>query len=215
MLLDVFNQILFSNPDFNVGSIKSTKDRDLVLQGRYPEYWKEIPRQRKSEQIKRFIELTGANNIKNELAELISTKWDKLMDADKITTFKSKNLGNVTDKITTFIQIQETGNKKKTGRINATINGYSKSCPITNVDISMQKGNSVLLSNTGLRWILQNDYFKYEEVRKHFLPRRGVSGLHTKFEKDEINHLSKQIRNTKYNPRKLRVKTSNNQLSIF
>lgn len=230
MLLDVLDRILLFNSDIDTDSIQNPKDRELVLQGRFPEYWNELPRQRKSERIKRFSELTGTNKLKNELAELISTKWDKLMNPDKLTTFNiedeiidpdklttlpDKQRKAKPDKLTTFRKIQVLGSNEKTGQINTTINGYCRTCPVTKADISMQKGNSRLLSNAGLTWLVQNEYIKYEEVRKRFLPAWGVSGLHTKFEDDEISHLAKQIRNEYYNRRRYWEKIPANQLAFL
>ena len=90
-----------------------------------------------------------------------------------------------------------------------------RTCPITKVDISMQKENSHLLSNTGLTWLKQNDPAKYEIIRRCYLPTWGVSGLHTKFEDDEISHLSKQIRNEYYNRRRNWEKIPANQLQLL
>ena len=230
MLLDVFNRILLFNPDINLDSIQNPKDRELVLQGRFPEYWKELPRQRKCEKIRRFTELTGTNNLKKELAQLISDKWNILLNPDILTTFKTEDdqLGsdklttfNVelnhadSDKLTTFRNLRTNQPSKKTGQINTTINGYSRTCPITKADISMQKGNSHLLSNTGLMWLKQNEPAKYDIIRKRYLPPWGVSGLHTKFEDDEISHLSKQIRNEYYNRRRYWEKIPANQLAFL
>ena len=245
MLLDVFHHILLFNSEFNVDSIQNLKDRELVLQGRFPEYWKELPRQRKSEQIKRFTELIGANKLKNELAELISNKWNKLMNPDKITTFNIKDKIYCADKLTTFnieyenidsdklttlpdIQdkakpdilttlkkIQFIGSKEKNGHINTTINGYSRTCPITKVDISIQKDGSRFLSTTGLRWLKDNDPGQYQILRKCFLPQHGFDLQHTKYEQDEITHIAKQIRNTYHNRRRYRVHIPKNQLVLL
>ncbi len=230
MLLNVFNRILIFNSDINIDSIQNQKDRELVLQGRYPEYWRELPRQRKSEQIKRFIELTGKNNLKSELAELIENKWNKLLnpdklttfnveldrtDSDKLTTLQTSNRKSIPDKLTTFNKVPKVKISSNNGQINTTINCYSRICPITKVDISMQKDDSRFLSTTGLRWLKDNELKKYDDLRKRYLSRSGVAGVHTKYEEDEIYHLAKQIRNTYNNPRRGRDRISENQLSLL
>ena len=215
MLLDVFSQILIFNPDLNLDTIQNTKDRDLVLQGKYPEYWKGLPRQRKCDQIKRFTELTGVSQIKKKLAEGIAAKWNELFNADKITVCPDERVLTNPDKLTT-LQNEPTVRKNDIpGQNNTTINCYSSTCRITGIDISMQKESSRLLSNKGLLWLVQNDYFKYEEVRYRFLPRRGVSGKHTKFEGNEIKHLAHQLRNEIYNPRRYYALVPLGQLSLF
>ncbi|MBL7965643.1 MAG: hypothetical protein JNK09_01500 [Prolixibacteraceae bacterium] len=230
MLIDVFNRILLFNPEIDIESIQNPKDRELVLQGKYPEYWKDLPRQRKCEQIKRFTELTGANKLKTELAELISAKWDKLLNpdelttlqtnqgftnADKLTTFTDIKKKAKPDKLTTFKKIQFNDTNQKTGQINTTINGYSRICPITKVDISIQKNGSRFLSIIGLRCLKENDPQKYAELRTRFLPRTGISGLHPRYEQDEITHIAKQIRNEYHNRRRYFDRVPANQLSFL
>ena len=215
MLLDIFNRILFFNPDFDIDSLKNQKDRDLVLQGRFPEYWKGLPRQRKSEQIKRFSVLTGASNVKKELADRILSKWEKLMIPDKLTTFQPILLNKKPDNLTTFNKEQWPGQNNETGQYNTTIKCYYPTCRITHVDISMQKEGSHLLSNTGLKWLKEKDPSRYEEIRRRLLPRRGVSGIHTKFEENEIDHLSKQIRNEFYNNLRRKSRIPVCQLQLF
>jgi len=119
------------------------------------------------------------------------------------------------NELTALNKIPNVSQNQKTERINTTINCYSCICPITKLDISMQKGNSHLLSNTGLKLLKKNDPKKFEEVKRRYLPRRGVSGFHTKFEDDEINHISKQIRNEYYNTKRYLKQTPKNQLEFF
>jgi hypothetical protein len=230
MLNDIFSRILLFNPDIDADSIKNPKDRELVLQGKYPEYWKELPRQRKSDQIKRFTELTGTNKLKTELAELISEKWNKLMNPDILTTLQTNqsipNPDKLTtytdikekakpDKLTTFKKIQFIDSNQTNGQINTTINGYSRICPVTRVDISLQKDGSRFLSTTGLRWLKDNDPNQYQILRKCFLPLHGNGAYHTKYEKDEITHIAKQIRNEYHNRRRYFDRVTADQLSFL
>lgn len=67
-------------------------------------------------------------------------------------------------------------------------------CPITLLDISMQKADSFLLSNTGLKYYEKNNPEKYS-----FFLKTLITGRENKYEKDIYNKLSKQIRNRFYN----------------
>ncbi len=67
-------------------------------------------------------------------------------------------------------------------------------CPITGADISMQKDDSYLLSNTGIKEIEKTDSALFERLKKILL-----TGNPNKFEKDDYNKMSKQIRNRFYN----------------
>lgn len=196
MLLDIHSGILLYDPDVNAEKISNRRDRELILQGRYSEYWQNIPRQKKSKLLKRFRQLAG-DKMQKDTACKISNKFDELIKkGDNLTTFS--------DEVKTT----------QRGQFNPTINSYSRTCLITAINISMQKSNSQLLSNTGLRLLQINDPEKFDEIRRRFLPRRGVSGLHTKFEGDEINHISKQIRNEFYNPRKRYSKIPECQMEL-
>jgi hypothetical protein len=69
-----------------------------------------------------------------------------------------------------------------------------KICPITGVDISMQKDDSNLLSNTGLRHLENKDRLTFDRIRETFL-----TGNFNKFENSLYDMISKQIRNRYYN----------------
>lgn len=88
-------------------------------------------------------------------------------------------------------------------------------CMVTGLDISMQKPESKFLCYGGLIWLYKNKPDLYLTIKYRFLPRGGFSGKHTKYEKDEICHIAKQIRNTYNNPRRYFHKTDKNQLELF
>lgn len=67
-------------------------------------------------------------------------------------------------------------------------------CPITLLDISMQKPDSDLLSNTGFKYYKKNNPKQYA-----FLVKTLLTGRDNKFEKDIYSRLSKQVRNRFYN----------------
>lgn len=79
-------------------------------------------------------------------------------------------------------------------------------CPVTGVDISMQKGGSHLLSNTGLKYYEENKPIYYK-----MLVNTLLTGQENEFEKTIYDKLSKQIRNRFYNKRN---NYNNNQLGL-
>lgn len=107
-------------------------------------------------------------------------------------------------------RFQESDDSEKMEPINPKKNGY-RICPVTGMPIHMQKEESRLLSNTGLKWLRENKPESYDLLKRRFLPRRGYSGVHTQFEKNEISHLSKQIRNEHYGQRRKKVTSSTEQ----
>ncbi|MDP3946509.1 MAG: hypothetical protein Q8Q51_11505 [Lutibacter sp.] len=90
--------------------------------------------------------------------------------------------------------------------INNTKPSINRICPITGVDISMQKGNSHLLSNTGLKYYEENKPIYYK-----MLVNTLLTGQENEFEKTIYDKLSKQIRNRFYNKRN---NYNNNQLGL-
>lgn len=68
-----------------------------------------------------------------------------------------------------------------------------RKCPVTGMPIHMQKEQSFLLSNTGLKHLEENDPAQFE-----FLKRTLLTGNHNEYEKTIYSRISKQIRN-RYN----------------
>jgi hypothetical protein len=71
-----------------------------------------------------------------------------------------------------------------------------KICTVTELDISMQRDESYLLSNTGLQHLERNDLKEFERIKGIFL-----TGNYNKFETDIYSMISKQIRNRLNNNR--------------
>lgn len=80
---------------------------------------------------------------------------------------------------------------------------YSRVCPITGMDITMQKEGSSLLSNTGLKHLEKTDRGRFEELQNILL-----TGQSNKFEKTVYDMMSKQIRNRYYNKRPIPEQTA-------
>jgi hypothetical protein len=68
-------------------------------------------------------------------------------------------------------------------------------CPITNVNISMQKDNSILLSHTGLKYYFKNDKKIFEQIKKKYLTTFWIN---SDFE-TQIKEIAHNIRNAKSN----------------
>lgn len=69
-----------------------------------------------------------------------------------------------------------------------------RKCPVTGFAIFMQREDSGLLSNTGLKYLEENDREQFE-----FLKQRLLTGNPNKYEKDIYSMISKQIRNRYFN----------------
>ena len=68
-------------------------------------------------------------------------------------------------------------------------------CPITNVNISMQKDNSILLSHTGLKYYFKNDKKIFEQIKRKYLTKVWFN---SDFD-TQIKEIAHNIRNAKSN----------------
>ncbi len=82
----------------------------------------------------------------------------------------------------------------------STPKGETKICPITKVDISMQKSDSFLLSNTGLKHLEEHDNKQFNLIAEVLL-----TGNKNEFEKNIHSRIAKQIRNKYFNNRSFYV----------
>lgn len=128
-----------------------------------------------------YLDKTG-NNINRKFVESIEQKLTQLFDQIGINSAP--------------IQENEIGiNSPMLKGENIPVS-YSRVCPITGMDITMQKEGSNLLSNTGLKHLEKTDRERFKELQSILL-----TGQHNKFERTIYDMMSKQIRNRFYNKR--------------
>lgn len=72
-------------------------------------------------------------------------------------------------------------------------------CPVTKINISMQRNDSTLLSHSGLRYYYKNDKKVFEQIKRRFLSKRW----HKSDFETQIKEIAHNIRNTQNN-RKLK-----------
>ncbi len=138
-----------------------------------------------------LLDKTG-NNIHKTLSEIIDEKLNALTKECAILT-PHKKIKECADFNTYIIE-------------NST-HLPIRTCPITRVDISMQRRGSNLLSNTGLKHLEKSDP-EYFEV----LVNKLLTGRANKYENTIYSKMSKQIRNRFYSHRELNNK---NQVKLF
>lgn len=89
---------------------------------------------------------------------------------------------------------------------------YVRRCKITQLDISMQKKGSELLSHTGLRYYFRNDPFTFNYIKNKYLSNRWVN---SDFE-TQITEIAHNIRNHKHNNEVRLLKNHNpQQVAMF
>jgi hypothetical protein len=78
-----------------------------------------------------------------------------------------------------------------------TIRSKRVVCQVTNIDISMQKDNSILLSHTGLKHYFKNDKKVFEQIKRRYLSKRWSSA---DFD-TQVKEIAHNIRNANSNKR--------------
>lgn len=170
-LLTDWNNVLFYNEN-------TIKDEKKQLEYSNVKYWLNLNRENFKYHRRQYnLGLAGnLNNIKKEIAELIEKK---IIELNTQTT----QLNTQTTQIDTLYISSK------------RVVSISRKCIITGYDISMQKGNSKMLSHTGLRYYKKYHYQIYKEIERKYLSSLWIS------ENDEvkIKEIAHNIRNYKSN----------------
>lgn len=179
------SQLLFISNLNNV-RVLTSQQKARVKTMNNPKYWQKLLENnrvkftRKKTQYLNVLNKTGYN-LTNSVITSITDKTNALFD-DKSGSTSTRVTSKKSGLTSTF----------SISRTHTTF----KKCLVTGVNISMQKCESNLLSNTGLKYLEQNDYNEFLRLKNIFL-----TGNLNKFETDVYSMISKQIRN-RYNNNK-------------
>ncbi len=170
LLLEQWENVILY--DFN--ALKGTKYEKEYSN---PNYWNGLNYDRFKYHRNNLSKLTTQNNgtIKKTIAELISKKVDFLNV--KRPVFNPLSIGLISG----VSSLPKTDNSRRF-------------CLVTNLNISMQKNNSFLLSHTGLKYYLKTDRKVFEEVKRKYLSEMWLNAD----EEKQIIEIAHNIRN-KYN----------------
>ncbi|MGM1056052.1 MAG: hypothetical protein ACQEWG_09220 [Bacteroidota bacterium] len=183
-LLEEFKDVLILDNETTFVNL-SEKEKDALKDYLNTHTWYKILQNKKNrnsfsnEKKKYFVLLdkTG-NNIHTVLYNLISKKLDQLKESAYSPTIKNLKISAYSP-----IYIRENCTKEK-----------QRICPVTKLPIDMQKKNSNLLSNTGLKHLEKTNPRQFVFIKNQLL-----TGSTNKYEKDVYSQISKQIRNRYFN----------------
>lgn len=209
MLIDILNGILFFDPKINPEQIELKKDRELVLQGRYSEYWQNLTSSTRGRQRERFIELTNGEVIKGEIETRILEKWNELTTCNEIEQGQklqqSNHLQDENEQTKTgqSNHLHNESEKVKTGQSNPYVIGYFvPRCPITGLSLTYQKKGTKYLTSSGIRWYQKNEPETYRARLETLLSEKWKSRNENSSFNVWVNEISHQIRNKFYNPKR-------------
>ena len=150
------------------------------------------------------------SSISSKSKSLINYKnplyWIELLSNNQrdLFNYHRKNHKNITSQSSDKIQFQVTEiMSKKIDFLNTnttqidrlTIRSKRVVCQVTNIDISMQKDNSILLSHTGLKHYFKNDKKVFEQIKRRYLSKRWSSA---DFD-TQVKEIAHNIRNANSN----------------
>lgn len=184
-ILKVAKDILIIDPKPNIANLSNREKNQLIKYSNSNFWYDAINQNRKNafnekkDTYLKYLDMTGCN-INKEFNKAIAEKLDLLFVEN----------GNYSPPI----YKNENGNYSHLdkGGMYTVIN--IKECPVTGVNISMQKKGSYLLSNTGLKHLEKTDIIKFNELKDKLL-----TGEPNRYETTLYSQMSKQIRNRYYN----------------
>ena len=185
MLIELWDNVIFYDKE-------TLKNHPNQYKYNSIDYWQTLtPRQRKY-QLKKINKLYQINqhSVKNKVRNLIIKKVD----------FLNSELYQINP---LYIGL------KRYNLHNEKIDQNKRICLVTNLNISMQKKTSVLLSHTGLKYYYKTDKKIYNEVKRKYLSKKWIDsniGI-------QIKEIAHNIRN-RYNNSRTRQQPKN-QLNMF
>ncbi len=203
VLVSTIEECLFCDPSINGGKF-TDKERLILSNGLRPKYWEELKTssgdtkaKRKQSKIydknlarfKTLVSKNEGNKYQLLACDLIRKKWDSLLnDSDGTQTQKGERF---------------TAHPKQAGE-NFTIYSVNlpphpsegRICPVTGLDISMQKKDSIFLNIAGIESYKENEPEIYRQLEKRLSKNWINASLRIRMR--EIAH---SIRNEFNNPR--------------
>ena len=199
LLVNAFDEMLIGNLKTDYSQLNN-RDRELFIQAHNPAYWKELkpisgnPEYKKlykryERRLLRFnqlLKITGADQQKKQIRELIIQKIKQLCNPEKTgendRESMPENRGELTDTKTgnNRGKLTDTG-KLKTGEIDPLLYSVkmrqqqppeNHKCLVTGIDISNQKKGSKFLSKKTIREMYFQDPATFKKLLKQFGSKR-------------------------------------------
>jgi hypothetical protein len=176
-LLKEWQNVLFFDNTIQIDTL-SAKTKTALLEYSNLTYWTGLINNKQTKNFRyhknqlKKITFKNSNKIQKLTSEIMSKKIDFLnMETIQIDTLTIQSKRIVLN------------------------SSNSPVCRITNINISMQKNDSILLSHTGLRYYYKTDKKVFEQIKRKYLSEVWFK---SDFEK-QIKEIAHNIRNTKSN----------------
>lgn len=171
-LVKIWNELLLIDSTIRINEL-TPKYQEKLKEWKNKNNWFSLIENSKAGNIKynkeiinlRNITKKYSDNIQAQISELIQKKWKQLTD---IQDQKGKPLTDFSN--------DEKINEKETSnhlyKLLPVSYSQNKVCPVTGIDISLQKDSSKFLCDVGIRNLFQNDISKFIELKEKRLSKK-------------------------------------------
>jgi len=201
LLIKRFDEVVYYDNSINKKKINKREKTSLTNYSNMV-YWLDTLKSNKRDEHKKKLNKMIAKYSKNIHTQLRDDLIQKGVIINRLSEKQTRVIINSSN-IGLNITLNTTKNKGKNRGLKKGKKEVKK-CLVTGLDISMQKEQSRLLSNTGLKFLEKNDNKQFT-----FLIKTLITGKPNRFEKDIYSKISKQIRN------RYRYKSQQMQPTLF
>jgi len=239
LLNSVFNELLII--DKVVAAVLTAKELSIYQNGTNPMFWENLKpnsanytninkdaeykkdRKKYYRELDKFTILVkkyNLNQTQKELSKLIENKWTELLKIDteirdKLTVFLSEMKQQKEGQIDRLFKIVENTKKGQNDTSNIVLDCpiIKKKCKVTNLDISMQKDDSIFINVIALKYYQKNKPKIYEELEKRLSNKWETKSI--KKQNTEIAHSIRNEYNNKFHNNKRDIEKLMSKPSLF
>jgi hypothetical protein len=190
-----FSEVIYFDPSINLKLVPES-DRQLIEKGHNPFYWRDINSSHASRIRNRYQDLISKYGTKfNILPQLLKQEIDEVL----AKSYQFSPLENYAS--TKFEKDQMVKSYPLLYRHFSPLVINEGFCPITGISISMQKKGSKFLCISGLKFLFENNFARFEKLKIVRLSKKWQNES-LKIQSREIAHsIRNEYFNTKNNPR--------------
>ncbi len=198
MHIEKFNQLVIYDEAITLP--KNSKQKKEIVNFSNHNYWQKLIEKCKKGELDeseytnkvytlRTLSKKYGKNVHGVIMQLIEKQWSDFLNLTPFISFKISRFSThaplLKNMHAPFIECMPCNHFRKT---------TLRFCLATAYDISMQRPDSDLLSNTGLKYLEKHNPNAFNDLK-----RKLLTGRKNKYEKDVYSMMSKQIRNRFYN----------------
>lgn len=194
-LIKTIEEVVYYDPTVKRAKL-TPSELKTIEEGHNPIYWENLTGDHQERQRRRFQDLIRRHGTKfNSIGDLLRDELARVLPSEVAEIYQNSEL---------------TEGHRETGQNDEVAESYplldckntptppqGRYCPVTGIDISMQKPDSKFLCTTGIRELMRTDPAGFERLRAKRLSDRWYYDP----EEVQIREIAHSIRNEYFNPR--------------